>query len=120
MAKIFRKLIKSNKHVMTVPQIDMKTGRKSRRVYTRPYSYEVWVVQVCGFDFHFSGVDEISEYIDWFSKKVHHSTRCSNFGDHWEGQTKFTKLPGFIKSGNRRERVLKALQSAKQKLEKET
>lgn len=115
MAKIFRKQVAIKKHVLTVPQMNGNRRERSRRVYPRTHVCEIYVVQVCGFEFRFYDAEDVSEYIDWFSKKIHPSTRCSSFGDHWEAQTKFTMLPGFIKSGSRRERVLKALMKAQDK-----
>lgn len=75
---------------------------------------EFLCVEVCKFTFRFSSVEQIGEYIEYFSKKVHPSTRSANFVEHYDAQTKFTRLPGNIKSGHNREAVLKALEHAVQ------
>ena len=76
-----------------------------------PVSY---CVRVCGFTFKFSCIEEIQEYIEYFSEKTHDSTRVKEtyLFDHYDAQTKFTRLPMQLKSNQKRPKVLKALRRA--------
>ena len=105
-------------------KLDIETWRKAHGGKDREYEGQIidnlvcpeyLCVEVCKFTFRFSSIREIEEYIEYFSTKVHPSTRSSDFMDHYDAQTKFTRLPGAIKSGHNRERVLKALNNAVQK-----
>lgn len=119
MAQIYIERFSYKKYQLARPAGEKVGIRLSGKVYTRPAYYNRLVVEACGFKFVFGNVNEIQEYIDWYSKKVHPSTRSSNFMDHNDAQSKFCRLPGYIKSGHKRERVLKALVKAKQQFLKE-
>ena len=70
-----------------------------------------YCVEVCSFTFRFSDMEEIQEYIQYFSEKTHDSTRAKKTYDfdHYDAQTKFTRLPMQLESNQKRPRVLKAL-----------
>ena len=73
-----------------------------------------YCVSACGFIFRFASLVEIEEYIGYFQAKTHPSTRAlvhSN-EDHFDVQTKFTRLPARLKAKGRRPQIVKALESA--------
>ena len=81
----------------------------------------LYFVEVCGFTFKFRKLEEIEEYIGFYSLKLHPSSRTSdelpNFGlfslgDHWERQTKFNELPLYLREERKRQKVLQALSEA--------
>ncbi len=81
----------------------------------------LYFVQVCGFVFKFYSIKEIQEYIDFYSLKIHPSSRTSerlpevglfSLGDHWERQTKFDELPLRLQEESKRHKVLQALSLA--------
>ncbi|EAQ66705.1 hypothetical protein MED121_12295 [Marinomonas sp. MED121] len=74
----------------------------------------IYCVEVCKFTFRFSSKEEIIEYIDYFSSKNHSSTRIffNRNDDHYDAQTKFTRLPAGLNSNHNRPKVLKALEKA--------
>lgn len=72
---------------------------------------EKWVyfAEVSGFVFQFADLDQVRECKEYFSKTAHPSTRepghdLEHYWQSWE-----TRLPKSIKSGAKREKVLKAL-----------
>ncbi len=75
-------------------------------------------VNVCSFTFKFESKDEIEEYIQFYEKKTHPTSRvpekmlakCS-FG-HWHSQRWYERLPLYLQEESKRERVLKALKRA--------
>ena len=83
----------------------------------------LYLVEVCGFVFQFRKLEEIQDYIDFYTLKIHRSSRTSDkvrfldsgrysIGDHWERQTKFDKLPLYLQAEEKRQQVLKALKEA--------
>jgi hypothetical protein len=79
---------------------------------------ELICVNVCSFTFKFATKDEIQEYIEFFGRKTHPTSRvpeqmlakCS-FG-HWHSQRWYEKLPLYLQENPKREQVLKALKKA--------
>ena len=78
-----------------------------------------WIcVKVCSFTFRFVTKEEIAEYIEFFQKKTHPSSRVPanmlpdcNFR-HWHSQRWYERLPLFLQEEPKREKVLKALREA--------
>jgi hypothetical protein len=74
-------------------------------------------VRVCSFTFYFETKDEINEYITFFEKKVHPSSRLpipegmDRFA-RWHAQRWYERLPLYLQEEAKRERVLKALKKA--------
>jgi hypothetical protein len=79
-----------------------------------------YYVRVCSFTFSFSSVEEIQEYLDYFSRKIHPTSAdwagnrriYLNVGDHYDRQTCFDRLPLYLKEEPKRHKVAKALQKA--------
>ncbi len=83
----------------------------------------LYFAEVCGFVFQFRKLEEIQEYIDYYTFKVHPSSRTLDkvpflyagrysIGDHWERQTNFDELPLYLQAEGKRQQVLKALREA--------
>lgn len=79
-------------------------------------------VKVCSFTFHFESVDEIDEYINFYSQTTHPSSRrpmpegMDSFA-RWHAQRWFERLPLDLQEEPKREKVLKALHKAKHLVE---
>ncbi len=79
-----------------------------------------YAVHVCSFTFYFRSLEEIQEYLDYFSKKIHPSSAgwagdrrtYLNVGDHSDRQTCFDRLPLYLQERPKRQRVIRALQKA--------
>ena len=85
-----------------------------------PNSPWIYYVEVCGFRFTFFSLEMLREYLEFFSRKILPSSRgggrspfswgpAASVGD---GQTRFERLPLRLREESRRQRVVKALQSA--------
>lgn len=81
----------------------------------------LYFVEVCGFTFKFRKLDEIQEYVDFYSMKIHPSSGTSerlpksglfSLGDRWERQTKFDELPLHLREESKRQKVIHALLQA--------
>jgi hypothetical protein len=75
-------------------------------------------VNVCSFTFRFQNTDEIREYVSFFEKKTHPTSRVPasmlpdcNFR-HWHSQRRYERLPMYLQEEPKREKVLKALRKA--------
>src|SRR6266853_1638989 len=71
-------------------------------------------VNVCSFTFRFESKDEISEYISFFEKKTHPSSRLPipNGADsfyRWHSQRWYERLPMYLQEEEKKQKVLKAL-----------
>lgn len=86
-----------------------------------PHFEKAWeyCIQVCGFTFVFNRVSDIQEYVEFFSRKTHPSSRTPaiappgySLGSHWERQTKFDELPLYLQAEGKRQQVVKALTEA--------
>ena len=74
---------------------------------------EAWVyfAHECNFTFIFMNLDQVEDCLDYFSKKIHPSTKTDiGAADHWEMQRWFERLPGQLKSEKNRLKILKVLQ----------
>jgi hypothetical protein len=79
--------------------------------------YKVCLVDVCGFRFIFHSVMQIELCRDYFSKKIHPSSRLPVYrenlgGDHSETQRWFEKLPARLFHHSKRPKVTAALETA--------
>ena len=73
----------------------------------------VYFVRVCSFTFEFHSVAQINECLQYYSAKIHPSSRL-NVGDAsvWEVQRWFERLPMYLSEEPKRKRVVKALAAA--------
>ena len=73
----------------------------------------IYFVRVCSFTFSFDSVEQIQEYLDYYSQKVHPSSAMSNVpASGWEFQTRFDELPLYLREESKRQKVIKALSKA--------
>ena len=81
----------------------------------------IYFVQVCSFTFTFASVEQIAEYLQYYSHKIKPSSRGPEYGgwperrwagDHWERQSRFAQLPLYLSSEPKRQKVVKALEQA--------
>lgn len=81
----------------------------------------VYFVQVCSFTFTFVSVEQIAEYLEYYSHNIKPSSRGPEFGswpnrlwegDHGERQSRFAQLPLYLYEGPKRQKVVKALERA--------
>lgn len=85
-----------------------------------PKARWVYYVAVCGFTFAFFSLDMIREYLDFFSRKVVPSSRFSGASRFSSGaaasvgddQTRFERLPVWLREEPKRQKVVKALERA--------
>ncbi|NQZ59834.1 MAG: hypothetical protein HRT88_20475 [Lentisphaeraceae bacterium] len=79
---------------------------------------EAWVyfVKECGFTFQFISLEQIEECIDYFSTKTHPSTKEYNNGLEHYWQKWYERLPSGLTKNGKREKVLKTLTEAKEKI----
>lgn len=81
---------------------------------------EKWVyfVKEGGFTFQFTSINQIEECIDYFSTKIHPSTRLNHdiYEHYW--QTWHERLPHGITKKGKREKILKALIKAQDKFKR--
>jgi len=77
---------------------------------------EIYFIEVCGFTFEFYSIQQIQVASEWFSAKVHKSTRMKDEpflkAERDILQRWHERLPAEIKKGSKRERVVKALNKA--------
>lgn len=73
----------------------------------------VYFVSVCSFTFEFHSIEQIKACLDYYSEKIHPSSRLSvNGGDHWEFQRWYERLPMYLLEEPKRQKFVKALRSA--------
>ena len=91
-----------------------------------------YFVEVCGFTFRFTSLEQIEEYRALYTRKIHPSSADGaerelrvhsktkhgdrvwmlSLGDHWERQSRFDRLPLYLREESKRLRVVKALERA--------
>ena len=75
-----------------------------------------YFVEVCGFTFQFGTLDDMREAREWFSIKVHPSSRLPDSvwlrAEHDVAQKWHERLPVFIKKGSKRGRIIRAFDEA--------
>jgi len=75
-------------------------------------------VSVCSFTFRFESKDEIREYISFFEKKTHLTSRIPDFpegGDaffRWHSQCWYERLPMYLQEEAKKVKIVKALYKA--------
>jgi hypothetical protein len=77
------------------------------------------MVDVASFTFRFQSLQQLCEYLDYFSKRTHPSSRRPipenpDSWDHYDNQTPFEKLPMYLFEEPKRQKVIKALAKAKE------
>ncbi len=73
----------------------------------------VYFVRVCSFTFEFHAVEQIKTWLDYYSQRIHPSSRMDIGGaDHWEMQCWFERLPMYLLEEPKRQKVIKALSAA--------
>lgn len=79
----------------------------------------VYFVRECSFTFQFTNLDQLDEMIDYLSKKVHPSTRADHVViEHWWHSWQ-ERLPSGLLKGKNREKILKAMDRAREEFRKE-
>ena len=76
----------------------------------------IYFVEVCGFTFEFHSLGQIDVCLDYFSQRLHASSRINweEFGgDHGEAQSWFERLPQRLLDESKRVRVVDALKKAR-------
>lgn len=79
--------------------------------------YYVCQVKVCGFTFIFHSVMQLELCLEYYSKKIHPTSKLPVYtenlgGDHWETQRWFDKLPLHLQDKAKRPKVVAALEKA--------
>ena len=88
--------------------------------------HTVYFVRTCGFKFEFHSLAQLQVCLDYFSRKVHPSSRIKKrklveyCGDHSEAQRWFERLPMKLMDNHRRPRVVAALKSAQEDFNKKS
>ena len=74
----------------------------------------VWFVRVCSFTFEFQTAEQLEACLAYYGQKIHPSSRVPEvyFGDHWEAQRWFERLPMYLLEEPKRKRVVAALEKA--------
>lgn len=72
----------------------------------------VYFVRECSFTFQFVSLKQLEKAKEYFSQKIHPSTRKFNNGYEHYWQLWFERLPAGLIGGTKRERILKALEKA--------
>lgn len=73
----------------------------------------VFFVRVSSFTFEFHSLKQIEECLEYYSQKVHPSSRVIiGAADHWEAQRWFERLPMYLLEEPKRLKVVKALTAA--------
>lgn len=88
----------------------------------------IYYVQVCGFKFKFCSVNQIQAALDYYSQKVHPSSRI-HFPNseqlilkshRYQLQRWHERLPSYLRKENKRKQVVKALEKALEKFSHNT
>jgi len=84
---------------------------EGRSVVGVPHAEWIYYVCVCSFTFTFFSLEMLEEYVAYYSKKTLPSSRASAI---WVGepQTKFDRLPQYLREEAKRQKVVKALTKA--------
>jgi hypothetical protein len=70
-------------------------------------------VRVCSFTFFFANRDQIQACLDFYSRKIHPSSRIRHMnGCHWEFQRWCDRLPLYLREEPKRVKVVAALSRA--------
>ena len=73
----------------------------------------VFFARVCSFTFEFHSLQQIKACLDYYSQKIHPSSRINIGGaDSWEMQRWFERLPMYLLEEPKRQKVVKALSLA--------
>ena len=86
----------------------------------------VYCVYVCGFTFKFWSVDQIKAALDFYSQKIHPSSRIYEENEaflrchHYVVQRWYERLPLYLRKEGKRQQVVKALEQALEQFSNET
>ncbi|WP_226705219.1 hypothetical protein [Microbulbifer elongatus] len=107
MSKVWRELSDPTKHrdFMTYVNIGGVPVEKTKDNLIKNW---VYFAEVKGFTFTFVGIDQVYEAKDYFSKKIHPSTRDPNVFKHWYFVW-YCRLPRGLKKEVNRQLILKRL-----------
>lgn len=72
----------------------------------------VYFVRECSFTFQFVSLNQLKIAKEYFSVKIHPSTKRFNNGLEHYWQSWYERLPAGLTGGTKRERILKALEKA--------
>lgn len=72
-----------------------------------------YFVRVCDFTFEFVSIEEMEQYLDYYSIKILPSSRKEIFEpEKGEWQSKFERLPLYLREESKRLKVVRALKTA--------
>jgi len=100
----------------TVPYIYLKDAESLRRAPTL-IANEMVFVDVASFTFRFVSLRQLNDYLAYYGKKIHPSSRLGGPGlsvDVWETLRWNETLPMYLLEEPKRQKVVKALTKAKQ------
>jgi hypothetical protein len=107
MAKVWKEQLDRSRHSNKMDALVMyppKVGGLDRWVY---------FVRVCSFTFEFHSVDQIRACLDYYSQKIHPSSRLDvGSADSSEMQRWYERLPMHLLEEPKRQKVVKALSLA--------
>lgn len=72
----------------------------------------VYFVRECSFTFQFASLEQLKKMTEYFSTKVHPSTKTYNDGLEHYWQLWYERIPKGLIGGSKRERIHKALTNA--------
>jgi hypothetical protein len=119
MAKIWKEVFDASRHSNKMWVVDSVPYPKATFV-----PRWVFFVRVCSFTFEFHSLKQIEACLEYYSQKIHPSSRLPVYtesygGDHWETQRWFEQLPMYLLEEPKRQKVMKALASALEQFEAE-
>jgi hypothetical protein len=74
-----------------------------------------YFVSVCGFTFGFWSVAQIEAALKFYRDKIHPGSRMPTWGEHDVTQRWYERVPQYLQSNGKREKVIKALERALKK-----
>jgi hypothetical protein len=108
MPQIWKEKFDWTRHQNKIDGLPRETGKSSNLI-----PQWVYFVSVCSFTFEFHSLDQIKACLDFYSKKIHASSRRDiGAADHWECERWFERLPMYLQEESKRGEVCKALTRA--------
>ncbi len=104
-----------------VPVLSTLTEGAFLQLGRTPVNEWIYYVYVCRFTFAFFSLEEISDYIEHYSAKLFPNRRLPPHDkSHKTRQSRFNRLPAYLRDPSKRPRVVKALQQAHADFQKST